>query len=501
MMDTALGLDTSHHQPTTLDWARVGPEDGISFGITRFAYGLLPDKTFDNHLSDMIDHGVWAGAYMFPVASQNIDEQAILFANSPHHRLQLPMFLDVETDNTQDTQINADQTRRFLEVVARITGKLPGVYTSKVEWERLIGLNKTWGSRYWLWVAHHNEVIPYPDLPDVWTNYLIWQHKVAPINSYDRDIDQNRWNGSIQDIECQFRDPYVDWFFKWPTDSARITQEFGENEAHYGRLLPVPVYGNVRLGHDGIDIGLPIGSNIYAAQNGIVKELYNHQFYGIHIRLDHGNGLGSLYGHLQKTLVKIGDRVTIGQKIALSGNTGASTGPHCHFRATRHNATAMGWTSYPSDIVNPTRWLRLPEPPPSPSGVTMRMKYTEGINIRAEPKLSSLDIGDVAAGEVVTAYPPAVGDYLKITAHGIAGYSLAKHFEIVVTQPVKLRCTATTYVNVRSSPEITATNDIGDLPGGAIIMGFVKPGDAYWEVIQADGSHAWIASQWLEVVL
>lgn len=495
MTEYAKGLDVSHHQPTTLAWDQVSAQDGISFAIPRFAYGLAKDETFDAHLSKARAAGLWTGAYIFPRGDQNIDEQAALFTSVDYNALELPMFVDIERDpRTGAVQINADQTRRLLEEIARITGKLPGVYTAKAIWEAQIGKNRTWANRYWLWVANYT-TDPAPALPDIWSNWLIWQHKVAPINSYPSNIDQNVFNGTVQDLACQFRDAYADWYFQWPVDDQTVTQPFGVNPQHYAPLLPVPTYGNVGLGHEGIDIRAPNGSNVYAAQNGIVKSITNSPSYGINVRIDHQNGLESGYAHLQQALVTVGQHVKIGERIALADNTGASTGAHLHFFAKRQFASTLGHTSYPSDLVDPTRWMRFPQAP----GVQMRMIYSQSINIRSAPSVSGNDIGDVEVGEIVTAWPETGATYIRIIAHGITGYALQKHFEPAVIASVALRVTTVGSNLYIRSGNASSYPVIGSMPPGATLTGYPVQGDLYWK-INYNGLEGWSAAQYLEVI-
>lgn len=83
--------------------------------------------------------------------------------------------------------------------------------------------------------------------------------------------------------------------------------------------------------HTGLDFPASIGTPIAAAAGGIVIAAETHPQYGQMIEIDHGNGLITRYGHASKLLVKQGDLVRRGQKIALVGTTGRSTGPHLHF--------------------------------------------------------------------------------------------------------------------------------------------------------------------------
>lgn len=98
--------------------------------------------------------------------------------------------------------------------------------------------------------------------------------------------------------------------------------------------------------HGGIDFPLPIGNNIYAAEDGevvIVKRL--NYSYGHYIMINHAGGLSTIYGHNSNILVNVGDKVKKGQVIAKSGNTGNSTGPHCHFEV-RLNGQRVNPLSY-----------------------------------------------------------------------------------------------------------------------------------------------------------
>ena len=83
--------------------------------------------------------------------------------------------------------------------------------------------------------------------------------------------------------------------------------------------------------HDGIDIGSPPGTPVESPAAGRVVEASSHGSFGKHVALDHGNGVRSLYGHLKKLDVKVGQRVAKGQVIGLVGSTGRSTGPHLHY--------------------------------------------------------------------------------------------------------------------------------------------------------------------------
>lgn len=83
--------------------------------------------------------------------------------------------------------------------------------------------------------------------------------------------------------------------------------------------------------HTGLDIAAPNGSDVKAAYYGIVEKAGKNEVYGNCITINHGNGIKTFYAHCSKLFVKTGEVVNGGDKIALVGSTGWSTGPHLHF--------------------------------------------------------------------------------------------------------------------------------------------------------------------------
>ncbi len=92
-------------------------------------------------------------------------------------------------------------------------------------------------------------------------------------------------------------------------------------------------YGNNRKSHihSGVDLKTKPNDNVLAVFDGEVIESAYSGGYGNCIRIKHGNGLTTLYGHQSKNLVKVGDKVKAGQVIGLTGRTGRATTEHCHF--------------------------------------------------------------------------------------------------------------------------------------------------------------------------
>ena len=89
--------------------------------------------------------------------------------------------------------------------------------------------------------------------------------------------------------------------------------------------------GQARNPHNGEDIGAPLGAEIAATNDGIVRLTVDHVFSGKGVYLDHGLGFYSMYFHLSEVLVKEGDPVKAGQIIGKVGATGRATGPHLHW--------------------------------------------------------------------------------------------------------------------------------------------------------------------------
>lgn len=97
--------------------------------------------------------------------------------------------------------------------------------------------------------------------------------------------------------------------------------------------------------HKGIDWAVPIGTSVVASNAGTVVHAGWASGYGYAVYINHADGRQTRYGHLSKVLVKTGQTVSQGERIALSGNTGRSTGPHLHFEI-RINGSAVNPLKY-----------------------------------------------------------------------------------------------------------------------------------------------------------
>ncbi len=113
--------------------------------------------------------------------------------------------------------------------------------------------------------------------------------------------------------------------WRMPLDNGRVSSFFGSLRG--------------RRAHEGIDFSVPSGTPVTATDGGTVIASDNHyggdRKYGNVVVIEHASGLRSLYAHLNQRDVSVGDVVSGGERIGLSGNTGRSTGPHLHLEAWR----------------------------------------------------------------------------------------------------------------------------------------------------------------------
>ena len=119
-----------------------------------------------------------------------------------------------------------------------------------------------------------------------------------------------------------------------------------------GGTLAWPVPGGVitqyyHTGHLALDIAAPLGSKVIASAAGVVTWAgWRNNGGGLVVQVDHGNGMQTVYNHLNAIWVSPGQAVARGQGIAAVGMTGVATGPHCHFEVIVNGV-----------IVNPLRYL------------------------------------------------------------------------------------------------------------------------------------------------
>lgn len=107
-----------------------------------------------------------------------------------------------------------------------------------------------------------------------------------------------------------------------PINNYRYTSQFGWRNHPFDRETKF---------HRGVDMAGPINTKVVSPSNGTVVFAGTKGGYGNYIKLDHGNGITTEYGHLKKVIAKKGDTVRRGQTIGIQGSTGMSTGDHLHY--------------------------------------------------------------------------------------------------------------------------------------------------------------------------
>lgn len=122
-----------------------------------------------------------------------------------------------------------------------------------------------------------------------------------------------------------------DGTYGWPLDGGEISSFYGYRVDPFGR-------GGGDF-HPGLDIAANYGAPIKAACAGVVEMADWNGGYGRYVRINHGNGYETAYGHMSAIVAQVGDKVTKGQVIGYVGSSGASTGPHVHFEILKGGET------------------------------------------------------------------------------------------------------------------------------------------------------------------
>ena len=122
----------------------------------------------------------------------------------------------------------------------------------------------------------------------------------------------------------------------WPVETRTISSAWGPRVRMMTMVVRTPA-GSRRVSkpyagvHKGIDLTAPLGHAVFAALDGRVSDVGRSRGLGNFVKISHGNGVETVYGHNSANLVRVGEMVQRGQIIARVGNTGHATGPHVHF--------------------------------------------------------------------------------------------------------------------------------------------------------------------------
>jgi murein DD-endopeptidase MepM/ murein hydrolase activator NlpD len=180
---------------------------------------------------------------------------------------------------------------------------------------------------------------------------------------------------------------------RWKAEQEQVKQALAENSRlklwHSNFVEPVNgkrtgIFGSVRImngkprnPHNGEDIGAPMGADVAASNDGVVRLTVDHVFSGKGVFIDHGLGFYTMYFHLSDVLVKDGDLVTAGQIIGKVGATGRATGPHLHWGVKLNGARVNPYSLLDLPFKNgvtppPTATIPTPETAPTPQAVPVR---------------------------------------------------------------------------------------------------------------------------------
>lgn len=189
------------------------------------------------------------------------------------------------------------------------------------------------------------QVSEYLRIDCVWVKaadyYSVWSS--AYINPYRKDPSYFK-----DTVQLMLYDEVRNQLWAKPLDNLLLTSPFG---VRWGRM------------HNGIDLNLHMGTPIYTIFDGIVRIATFGGGYGYHVVVRHPNGLETLYAHMSKLSVKVGQEVRAGEILGLGGSTGWSTGPHLHLEV-----------MYAGTAFNPMFIL---EPNPKSDLPFVKMKFFE----------------------------------------------------------------------------------------------------------------------------
>lgn len=360
------GIDVSKWQGT-INWDQVSGS-GVRFAFIRVSDGArYRDSFFSRNWTEARRVGIHRGAYQFFRPAQSVRDQANLMIEALRaDGGELAPVIDVEsTDGRSRTQVQA-AVREWIDLVSAATGRTPIIYTGPYFWRDSVGNPDMSGNP--LWIAHYGPRCPLIS-EDVWSRWSFWQYTDrGRVPGISGNVDMNYFNGTLADLEGMPMPPPPPPMGSGELSSPIDPMNVSSNVSHTsgGRGVRYDCSAFPRANHKGTDFAVPRRTPVHAAAAGTVVRAVDGcsegasscgGSFGNHVIILHENGRATLYAHMTSGTVSVrrDERVTCGQEIGLSGNTGHSTGPHLHFevrdgvRGTGDGAVASYYSRPPTD--------------------------------------------------------------------------------------------------------------------------------------------------------
>lgn len=161
---------------------------------------------------------------------------------------------------------------------------------------------------------------------------------LASLDSFEKQLsDRERQMRVLEDLLLASRLQQQVKPSGWPVEDGWISSSYGWRTDPFTGLYTQ---------HSGIDFAGRDGSDVLSVAAGIVTDAGERSGYGQLVEINHGNGYVTRYGHNDSIVVKVGDKINKGQRIALMGSSGRSTGPHVHFEVL-----------FNGNVVNPEQYI------------------------------------------------------------------------------------------------------------------------------------------------
>jgi len=177
-------------------------------------------------------------------------------------------------------------------------------------------------------------------------NNILKSAELKDTGSLDIESLKKQVNEAIESVSAiklfiaEQRDIYLSTPTGWPVE-GEISSGFGLREHPVSHEM---------IRHTGVDIRAPVGSVVNATASGIVSFSGWTNGSGYIVVLEHGHGFSTAYAHNKENMVSVGQKVKKGEKIALSGSTGVTTGPHVHYEVWK-DKQQIDPTAYLKDVL------------------------------------------------------------------------------------------------------------------------------------------------------